>query len=98
MQSTADFHNQVTDTRLPEAAGVVHDATALDAAVDGLEAHAPTGDASIRGFLRPRESPASRLLVGIMISTSSSVNARKPRACSHRPPASKGYGVAAAIR
>jgi hypothetical protein len=62
MQSTADFHTQVTDTRLPETAGVVDDATALDAAVDVLDAHAPTGDASIRSFLRPRESPAPRLL------------------------------------
>jgi hypothetical protein len=40
----------------------VDDATALDAAIDGLDVHAPTGDASSRGFLHPRESPAPRLL------------------------------------
>jgi hypothetical protein len=61
MQSTADFHNQVTDTRLPEAAGFVDDATALDAAVDVLDAHAAARDAPIRGFLRPREGTAARL-------------------------------------
>jgi hypothetical protein len=62
MPRTADFHHQVTDTQLPAAAGVVDDAIALDAAVDVFDAHAPTGDASIRGFLRPRESLAPRLL------------------------------------
>jgi hypothetical protein len=59
MQRTADFHDQIADACLPEAAGVVDDATALDAAVDMLDAHAPAGDATIRGFLRTRESPTS---------------------------------------
>jgi hypothetical protein len=59
MQRTADFHDQVADARLPEAAGVVDDATALDAAVDMLDAHAPAGDATIRSFLRTGESPTS---------------------------------------
>lgn len=36
--------------------------------------------------------------VGMMISTWSSVNARKPRSWSKRLPAGKGYGVASAIR
>jgi hypothetical protein len=61
MPSTADFHHQVMDTRLPEAAGFVDDAAALDAAVDVLDAHAAARDAPIRGFLRPREGPAARL-------------------------------------
>ena len=37
-------------------------------------------------------------LVGMMMSTRSSVNARKPRSWSNRLPAGKGYGVASAIR
>ena len=61
MQRTADFHHQVTDTGLPEAAGVVDDATALDAAVDVLDAHATAGDTPIRGFLRARERSATTL-------------------------------------
>ena len=58
MQRTTDFHDEITDARLPEAADVVHDAAALDAAVDVLDAHTATRDAPIRGFLRAREGPA----------------------------------------
>jgi hypothetical protein len=61
MQRTADFHDHITDARLSQAVGVVDDAAALDTAVDMLDAHAPTRDASIRGFLRAREGAASRL-------------------------------------
>jgi hypothetical protein len=38
MQRTADFHDQVANTRLPQTVGVVDDATALDTAVDVLDA------------------------------------------------------------
>jgi hypothetical protein len=62
MQRTADFHDQVADTHLPEAVRFVHHATALHAAVDVLDADAPTGEAPIGRFLRAREGPASRLL------------------------------------
>jgi len=61
MQRTADLHDQILDTRLPEAADVVDAAAALDATVDGLDAHAPTGDAPMRGFLRACELPSARL-------------------------------------
>jgi hypothetical protein len=61
MPRTADFHEQGADACLPEAAGVVDDATALDAAVDMRDAHAPAGDATIGSFLRTRESPTSWL-------------------------------------
>ena len=61
MQRTADFHEQIADARLPQAAGVVDDAAALDAAVDVLDAHATARDAPIRRFLRAREGPAPRL-------------------------------------
>jgi hypothetical protein len=62
MQCTADLHDQIADARLAEAVRLVHHATALHAAVDVLEADAPTRDASIRGSLRPCELPSSRLL------------------------------------
>jgi hypothetical protein len=61
MQRTADFHEQIADARLPQAAGVVDDAAALDAAVDVLDAHATARDAPMRRFLRAREGPAPRL-------------------------------------
>ena len=61
MQRTADFHDQIADARLPQTAGVVDDAAALDTAVDVLDVHAATRDAPIRGFLRAREGAASRL-------------------------------------
>ena len=64
MQRTANFHHQIADARLPEAAGVVDDMTALDAAVDVLNPHTTARDAPIGGFLGPCESPAPRLLGG----------------------------------
>jgi hypothetical protein len=54
MQGTADFHDQVANTRLPQAIGVADDATMLDTAVDVL-------DTPIGGFLGTREDAASRL-------------------------------------
>jgi hypothetical protein len=62
MQRAADFHQEVADARLPQATGVMDDATALDAAVDVLNAHATAGDAPIRCFLRAREGPATWFL------------------------------------
>jgi hypothetical protein len=87
MQCSADFYHQIADTGLSEAAGVVDNATALDATVNVLDADATAGDTPIRGFLcaRPRG-----FLVGMMISTWSSVNAKKPRSWSNRLPAGKG--------
>jgi hypothetical protein len=61
MQRTADFHDQIADACLPQAADVVDNAAALDAAVDVLNAHAPPRDAPIRGPLRAREGAAPRL-------------------------------------
>jgi hypothetical protein len=61
MPGTADFHDRLSDPRLPEAADVLDDAAALDAAVDRLNAHAPTSDALIRRLLGPRELPSSWL-------------------------------------
>ena len=61
MQGTADVHHTIADAHLAEAARVVDYATALDAAVDVLDAHAAAGDTPIRGFLRARERSATRL-------------------------------------
>ena len=61
VQCTADFHDQVADARLSEAAGVVDNTAALDAAVDVLDADAATRDASIGGFLAAREGSAAGL-------------------------------------
>jgi hypothetical protein len=60
MPGPADFHPTVADARLA-AAGVVDAATALDAAVDVLDAYATAGETPIRGFLCARECPATRL-------------------------------------
>jgi hypothetical protein len=60
MPSTADFHDQITDACLSQAAGVMHDATACDAAVDLLKAHATTGETPTRGFLGARQGSSSR--------------------------------------
>jgi hypothetical protein len=61
MQRTANFHDQIANACLPQAAGIVDDAAALDTAVDMLDAYAATRDAPIRGFLRACELPPSRL-------------------------------------
>ena len=61
MHCTADFHDHIADARLPQAAGVVDDAAALDTAVDRRDAHTATRDAPIGGFLAARAGPASRL-------------------------------------
>jgi hypothetical protein len=58
VQRTADFHDQIADSCLPEAAGIVDDAAALDAAVDVLDADAAAGDPPICSFLCPREGTA----------------------------------------
>ena len=64
MQRTANFHHQIANACLPEAAGVVDDTAALDTAVDVLDADAAARNAPIGGFLCPRERPAPRLLGG----------------------------------
>ena len=55
MQGTADFHKQITDAHLPQAAGVVDDAAALDTAVDVLDAQPPLVERLVRPLLLPRE-------------------------------------------
>jgi hypothetical protein len=64
MQRTAHFHNQIVDSRLPEAARVLDDSAALHTAVDVLDADAAARNAPIGRFLCAREGPAPRLLGG----------------------------------
>jgi hypothetical protein len=61
MPRTAHFYDASAHPRLPEAAGVVDDAAALDAAVDVLNADAAASDAPIRSLLGARQGPAPRL-------------------------------------
>ena len=62
MPCAANFHDQVADARLPEAAGVVDHAAARAATVDVFDAHAATGKASMGRVLVAREgSPPRRL-------------------------------------
>jgi hypothetical protein len=61
MQRTADFHDQVADARLSEAAGIVDNPAALDATVDVLDADAAARDVPIGRFLAARECSASGL-------------------------------------
>jgi hypothetical protein len=61
VQPTASFHKQVADAGLPLTVDVMDHATAHDAAVDMLDAHATTCHPSLGGFLRPCEGSASWL-------------------------------------
>ena len=61
MQRTADFSDAIANAGLPQAAGIVDDATARDTAGDVLKAHTATRDAPMRRVLRACEVPASRL-------------------------------------
>lgn len=61
MQPTADFQDQLTAPRLPQAAGVVHHATAGDAAGDVRHTPAAAGEAPMRGFLGAPQGPSSRV-------------------------------------
>ena len=62
MQGTADLHQAFADARLAEAARVVDDVTAFDAAVDVLDVHTTAGDTPrLAVFARTREGSATRL-------------------------------------
>ena len=90
MQRTAHLHDAIANAHLSEAAGVVDDATPLDAAVDMLDAHPTAGEAPMGRLLCAGEFPSSRFPRRYDDLTWSSVNARKPRAWSKRLPAGKG--------
>jgi hypothetical protein len=62
MQGTAEFHDQIADTFFPQADAVFDDATALDTAVDMLDAPPPLMPCLIRSLLLQRELLAAGLL------------------------------------
>ncbi len=57
MQRTAEFHHQIMDALLPQADAVLHNATALDTAVDVLD----PSSARVQGLVR-QELPLEELL------------------------------------
>jgi hypothetical protein len=96
MPCTADVHHTIADARLLEAAGVVDGATALDAAVDVLDTHAPPRDAPIHRFLRACAGATSRLPGGP--NDFHLVECARQAAQILEPPAARGQGVGRAIR
>ena len=97
VQGAADFHHQITNPLLPQADAVLHDAAALDTAVDMLDPQPAVVQRLVRSVLRQREIFAAWLLGRHEDLDLGSVKARKPRSCNNRLPAGKGYGVASAI-
>jgi hypothetical protein len=55
MQGTADLHQAFTDSRLAEAARIVDEVSAFDAAVDILDGHTTAGDTPRLAIFSARE-------------------------------------------
>jgi hypothetical protein len=96
MQRTADFPDLISGTYLPPAARVLDHATALDAAVDVLDADATACDAPIHGFLCVREGLAPRLLDGP--AELDVVERACQKAAVLAPPAARGQGGGRGLR
>lgn len=64
MESTTDFHNNISQAIFNEANDFFDHATSLDAAVDMLDAHSALRDLTIGGFLLYRELYPARFLGG----------------------------------
>ena len=62
VQGTTEFHHQITDPLLPQADPVLHDATALDTAVDMLDAQ-PT---LVERLVRPLVLQGQLLTAGLL--------------------------------
>ena len=62
MQGTAELHHQITDPLLPQAEPVLHEATALDTAVDMLDPQPPLVERLVSPFLLPCQLLAARFL------------------------------------
>jgi len=52
VHGTAQFHHQIADTRLPQADPVLHEAAALDTAVDMLDPEPPLVERVVGQVLR----------------------------------------------
>jgi hypothetical protein len=55
VQGATEFHHQITDARLPQADPVLHDAAALDTAVDMLDPQPPLVEPLVRPLVLPRQ-------------------------------------------
>ena len=62
VQGTAEFHHQVTDPLLPQADSVLHETTALDAAVDRLDPEPPLVERLVGQVLLQGQFPTAGLL------------------------------------
>jgi hypothetical protein len=62
VQGTTELHHQVTDTLLPQAHPVFHNATPLDAAVDMLDTEPPLVERLVGQVLRQGQLPTAGLL------------------------------------
>ena len=62
MQGTTQFHHEITDTVLPQAAPVLHDATTLDTAVDMLDPQPTLVQRLVGPFLLPGQLLAAGFL------------------------------------
>jgi hypothetical protein len=98
MQGTAEFNHQIADTLLPQADPVFHDATALDTAVDRLNAQAAIVQGLIGQLLCQGEILATWCLRRHEDLDLGEGERQEARSCNNRLPAGKGYGVASAIR
>jgi len=62
VQGTAEFHHQITDPLLPQADPVLHDAAALDTAIDMLDPQPPLVERLVHPLVLPRELLAAGFL------------------------------------
>ena len=96
MQRTADCHDLLSGTYLPQAARVLDNATALEAAVDVRDADATACDAPIHGCLCVREGLAPRLLDGHADRDVVARECQKAEVLAQ--PAARGQGVGRGLR
>jgi hypothetical protein len=78
--SSAEFYNVITDSGLAGMAGVVEDSTMLDAAIDGLTTHMKASILRFADFSTCMRAKLFACLLGKIILSRLSANARKPRA------------------
>jgi hypothetical protein len=62
VQGATEFHHQITDPLLPQAGPVLHDAAALDTAVDMLDPQPLLVERLVRPLVLPRQLLAAGFL------------------------------------
>ena len=96
MQGTADFHHDIPDALLPQAALTTRQRLTL-LLTCSIRSRREWSAWLALCCARGRSAPGG-FLVGMRISTWGRVKAMKPRSCNSRLPAGNGYGVASASR